>query len=252
MSKPFRVAEFAKLAGVTVRTLHHYDRINLLKPSSLSESGHRQYTREDLLRLQQILTLKWMGFNLSQIKDLLNSPDYNLRDSLSIQKAAVDAQITRLQAASEALSQAIDASEDVPDSALDSDMIATIIRCVTASGRDEWARRYYSEDAWTGIQTRRMTFTQAQAEQVQRDWQDLYDAFAALQDQSVDSPAVQRLAAKMDRLVKGFTGGDPEALAGLARLRSDPKNLPVEHRMSVDPELQAFMQRAWAIYNQRK
>ena len=68
MTDIYRVAEFAKLAGVTVRTLQYYDRIDLLKPSDSTEGGHRLYQRSDLLRLQQILTLKWMGFKLDQIK----------------------------------------------------------------------------------------------------------------------------------------------------------------------------------------
>ncbi|MCZ7543136.1 MAG: MerR family transcriptional regulator [Anaerolineae bacterium] len=97
MARTYRIAAFAKLAGVTVRTLHHYDRMGLLTPSSSTEAGYRLYTQRDLLRLQQILTLKWMGFALKQIKALLDDPAYDLRASLAIQKAAVEAEIARLQ-----------------------------------------------------------------------------------------------------------------------------------------------------------
>ena len=87
MTHFYRVAEFAKLSGVTVRTLQYYDRIELLKPSNTTEGGHRLYRRHDLLRLQQILTLKWMGFKLDQIKDLLDSPRYDLRTALHMPKS---------------------------------------------------------------------------------------------------------------------------------------------------------------------
>ena len=93
-SEVYRVAEFARLAGVTVRTLQYYDRIGLLKPSQSTEGGHRLYERRDLLRLQQILTLKWMGFKLDQIKELIESPQYDLRTALRMQKAAIDNQVT--------------------------------------------------------------------------------------------------------------------------------------------------------------
>jgi len=77
-TKHFKAIEFAKLAGVTVRTLHHYDRIGLLKPSGYTDAGYRLYRQEDLIRLQQIVTLKFIGFSLPQIKNLLNSNSFDL------------------------------------------------------------------------------------------------------------------------------------------------------------------------------
>ena len=68
----YQANEFASVAGVTVRTLHHYDRIGLLKPSGYTSAGFRLYRKEDLVRLQQIVTLKFIGFSLRQIKELLN------------------------------------------------------------------------------------------------------------------------------------------------------------------------------------
>ncbi|WP_058441734.1 MerR family transcriptional regulator [Legionella brunensis] len=65
------VKDLSKLTGVSVQTLHHYDRINLLKPSLRLSNGYRVYSEKDLLRLQQIIALKFFGFELSQIKALL-------------------------------------------------------------------------------------------------------------------------------------------------------------------------------------
>jgi DNA-binding transcriptional MerR regulator len=59
--------EFAKLAGITKKTLRYYDEKNILKPSLLSDSGARYYTNKDLGRLQQILLLKYLGFSLNDI-----------------------------------------------------------------------------------------------------------------------------------------------------------------------------------------
>lgn len=67
----WKVKDFSLLTGVSVRTLHHYDEIRLLQPSTRAENGYRLYTQENLLKLQQIVTLKFLGFNLTQIKGFL-------------------------------------------------------------------------------------------------------------------------------------------------------------------------------------
>ena len=67
----YRVHEFAELAGVTVKTLHHYDRVGLLRPRRTS-SGYRVYTHADLVRLEEILALKTIGFSLNDIRALLD------------------------------------------------------------------------------------------------------------------------------------------------------------------------------------
>jgi len=66
------VKDLSRLTGVSVQTLHHYDRIDLLKPSVRMENGYRVYSEKDLLKLQQIIALKFFGFELSQIKALLS------------------------------------------------------------------------------------------------------------------------------------------------------------------------------------
>ena len=63
----FRIQEFAKLAGVTVRTLHHYDRLGLLSPAQRSERRYRLYCHEDLGRLERILMLRYLGLSLREI-----------------------------------------------------------------------------------------------------------------------------------------------------------------------------------------
>ena len=73
MKDRYLVKEFADLTKVTVRTLHYYDQVGLLKPSFEKPNGYRVYTDADLWKLQQIVTLKFMGFSLGQIRRLLDS-----------------------------------------------------------------------------------------------------------------------------------------------------------------------------------
>ena len=66
------VKQVARVPGVSVRTLHHYDEVGLLKPASVGENGYRYYGREELLRLQQILFHRELGFSLEEIGRLLD------------------------------------------------------------------------------------------------------------------------------------------------------------------------------------
>src|SRR5271167_2572749 len=73
----YRTKQFAALAGVTVRALHHYDRMGLLRPKQRSHAGYRLYTAEDFARLEHIVVLKFLVVPLKQIRRLLE-PDANL------------------------------------------------------------------------------------------------------------------------------------------------------------------------------
>lgn len=81
------VKELAELAGVTVRTLHHYDEIGLLVPRARTEAGYRLYDHDDLLRLQQIMFWRELGFTLTDIAAALDDPDYDRVEALREQRA---------------------------------------------------------------------------------------------------------------------------------------------------------------------
>src|SRR5688500_10716567 len=69
--RPLKVGELAKRTGLTVRTLHHYEAVGLLKPSLRTESGHRLFTTTDVARLQQVLSFRQLGFSLEEIRSCL-------------------------------------------------------------------------------------------------------------------------------------------------------------------------------------
>ena len=93
------VKELSKLTKVSVRTLHHYDKIGLLKPSIRLENNYRVYSEKDLLKLQQILALKFFGFELRRIKTLMQE-EINIFDHFRAQQEFLEQQVKSLQAAS--------------------------------------------------------------------------------------------------------------------------------------------------------
>src|SRR5215203_5888610 len=108
MGRYYRVGEVATLTRVSIRTLHHFDRIGLLRPALHSAGGYRIYGESELLRLQQILTLRYLGFPLKRIGDLLDRDDFNLVASLRVQRQALHDRIAELERISAAIGDLVD------------------------------------------------------------------------------------------------------------------------------------------------
>src|SRR5262249_14445268 len=153
MSKPmkqpdgnlYQANEFADLANVTVRTLHHYDRIGLLRPSGYTNAGYRLYRKCDLVRLQQIITLKFIGFTLEEIKELLDPKSFNLAIALRKQREIMAEKQRWLGLAIKAIEQAeraIDTSTEP-----EAEAFRKILEVINMQNNMEWTSKYYSEEA---------------------------------------------------------------------------------------------------------
>lgn len=105
--------QFARLAGVSVRTIRFYDKQNILKPSYVTPAGARFYTDSDLARLQQILLLKYLGFSLDDIREMtIGDTDYHfLKNSLNLQKRLVQDRIEQMQLVESAIENTVEALE---------------------------------------------------------------------------------------------------------------------------------------------
>ena len=93
----YTVKQLSDLAEVSIRTLHHYDQIGLLPPSKVGTNGYRYYDEAALLRLQQILFYREIGLELKQIKDILDSPDFDLQAALRSHRGVLQEKVKRLQ-----------------------------------------------------------------------------------------------------------------------------------------------------------
>ncbi|MFE4671991.1 MerR family transcriptional regulator [Streptomyces sp. NPDC056723] len=105
----YSVGQVAGFAGVTVRTLHHYDEIGLLAPVGRSHAGHRRYSDADLDRLQQILFYRELGFPLDEVAALLDDPEADPRAHLRRQYELLTARIGKLQKMAAAVQTAMEA-----------------------------------------------------------------------------------------------------------------------------------------------
>lgn len=92
----YTVQQLADIAGITVRTLHHYDRIGLLKPARVESNGYRYYEEKELLQLQQILFFKELDFSLEAIKKIIHAPHFDMRGALRDQRRLIELKRKRL------------------------------------------------------------------------------------------------------------------------------------------------------------
>lgn len=240
----WQTKEFAKLTKVTVRTLHHYDRLGLLKPQRYTNKGFRLYGEREFARLQQILTLKFIGFSLKQIKEILNRREFDLAETLKLQRGIIEAQRYRLNMTLEAIARAEMLFNQ--NGAIDWESFNQIIEVINMEQNTEWTRKYYSEEAQKKIEERKNLWSPELQERVSRDWSNLTgDIEAAIADGvSPKDERAQQLAARWNGLVREFTGGDTEIQSGLNRMYADEANWQTEWKKPFSSEVQEFIMAA--------
>ncbi|WP_297422985.1 methyltransferase domain-containing protein [Clostridium sp.] len=136
-----KIGEFAKRSGVTVKTLLHYDKIGLLKPSEKTDSGYRIYCEEDLLKLQQITTLKFIGLSLNEISHILHESGENLESMISIQKKALEEKKKHIEAVIDVFNKAQNTAKK--NGFLDTNNLIDIIKVTNMESR---VREQYKSD----------------------------------------------------------------------------------------------------------
>ncbi|HEY2019278.1 MAG TPA: MerR family transcriptional regulator [Bryobacteraceae bacterium] len=244
----YRTREFAELAGVTVRALHHYDRVDLLKPRRTG-AGYRLYDVRDLERLEQIVALKFLGLSLKQIKSLLDREELELPDALRMQRTVLEGKRRLLDRAIGAIREAEAAVK--PGRQTDAAVLKKIIEVIGMQDNSDWMLKYHTEGAQAKIKARRPEWTPELQERVSKQWTDLIaEAEAALGDDPA-SEKVQALAARWMGLIEEFTGGDQEVSDGVKRLYADQANWPAAAQQQMkpfrNPAVWGFMQKAIAI-----
>lgn len=223
MNGGYRAREFADLAGVTVRALHHYDRLAVLRPKR-AESGYRLYSLRDLERLEQIVALKFLGLPLKQIKMLLDREARRLPEVLRSQRLALEEKRRRLEQAIHAIQEAEQAM--ALGKPADVQVLTKIIEVIEMQENIEFTKKYYSEEAQAKLAERRKEWKPEMQAEVSRAWNELFRDVEASLDEDPASEKAQALAARWRKLGEGFTGGDPEVSRGLGKAWADRGNWP--------------------------
>ena len=238
----FRIQEFAKLAGVTVRALHHYDRLNLLSPAHRSERGYRLYCHQDLGRLERILALRYLGLTLREIAALLNTPVDRGAETLTVTLARQRAALTARRDGLDRVLRAIEHAQQRAHDPAEPEWLLyqTILKEIQMQEATDWTEKYYSPKAAEALRERRAAMTPEQMAESGARWKALLTDVQSALDREVspDSAEGRALVARWMRLGDEFTQGDAEIGQGFRRLYEDQSNWP-------DDEKAAQLKASW-------
>jgi DNA-binding transcriptional MerR regulator len=235
----YQATEFARMTGVTVRTLHHYDRVGLLRPARTA-AGYRLYNARDFVRLQQIVTLKYIGFSLNQIKDLLDTSPLDLPAALRLQREVIARKRDEMDRTVKAIEEAERALS--AGGRLDELLFAKVCEVINMQNNWDWVKKYYTEEQLRDLSGRWSPELQQRAE---RDWATLIkDVEAAVAEGvSPESERARKLADRWSALINEFTGGDPGIAENLRRLYADQSNWPEAAQKPYSDDVGAFIHR---------
>lgn len=236
------VGELARQMGVSVRTLQYYDKEGLLKPSALSEGGRRLYTPKDMIKLHQILSFKYLGFSLDEIKDRLLSLDtpQEVASVLEQQQAAVEQQVHSLQAAAGMLESL--RAEVLRIDQVDFKKYAEIIELLRMGNKNYWVWKCLDQTLADHIQERFMQRPEL-GEKLVGTYRGLLEEALALKQKGEppDSETSMALGKKWWELVMDFTGGDMSLLPNLMEFNTDKSGWD-ENIAKIQKEIDPFME----------
>lgn len=206
------VKEVSELTGLSVRTLQYYDNIGLLHPDAHTEAGYRLYDDTALDTLRQIMLFRELGFPLRQIREILNSPDYD-------KNKALEQQIGLLMLQKERLERLILFAQGIQTRGVnDMDFTAfdrTKLDAYAARAKEEWGHTKEYEESQKKAGSR----TPAEEDAVIRNFMRLFTEFGGMREQAPDSPQVQAQVARLQAFIsEHYYTCTNEILNGLGKM----------------------------------
>lgn len=235
-SNGMKVGELARRTGVSVRTLHYYGEIGLLEPRAVTPAGHRLYGTTELARLQQIKSLRQLGFRLEEIRACLDTPEFAPRKVIAMHVERLRAQISQEERLV-ALLQTLDAGWASGSLASADDFIRAI-ESITQ------LERAFSPDEIREIRDRGERLGRDHVREIEREWPSLITRVRneMLAGTEAASKRMRPLAARWRELVREFTGGNPSIEQKVrAAFVNEPSRMT---RSQLDPELFAYVNAA--------
>lgn len=209
------VKEVSLLANISVRTLHYYDQIGLLKPKKLTDGGYRLYGEEELLRLQQILFFRELGFPLKEILAILTHPSFNADEALEKQHALLILQRARLDGLIAQLEKAMKGEKQMNFNVFDDSAIT--------KHREEYAeetrKRWGDTEAYAQSEKKAARYSKEDWAKIQTEMGEIFSAFAAIRHTPPESDAAKELVKRwQDFITEYFYTCSDEILAGLGQM----------------------------------
>ena len=207
-----RISEVAKLTGITVRTLHYYDEIGLLKPSEITEAGYRLYSREDLEILQQILFFRELDFPLSQIKEIMNNPNYDKEEALKKQKELLIQQRQRIEGLIKLIEKRIEGDNNMSFKEFDMNEIEENKKKYAKEVKERWG----TSKAYEESEKKTSSYNKEKWGDINQETSEIFKGFAELRNSDPGSEEVQELVRRWQKYItNNFYTCTNEILSGL-------------------------------------
>ncbi|MFE9202719.1 MerR family transcriptional regulator [Micromonospora sp. NPDC007230] len=247
MASTWRIGELCRRTGLTVRTLHHWDHVGLLRPSARTSAGHRLYAEGDVDRLYRIVALRELGLPLEAIGVLLDGgggggPE--LAELLDDHLAHVERQLAALGGLRDRLAMLVPAVR-AAGGAAPVDLLAVIEEVTKV---EDTIRNYFTEDQLAVLAQRREQIGEAAIRDVQDEWPRLIAQVQAELDAGTDpaDPRVRALAKRWMELLEAFHGGDPGLRDSLYRMYAEQRAEITSEWGGPSPELIDYVKRSVA------
>lgn len=238
------VKAVADLAGISVRTLHHFDQIGLLKPIESTPAGYRLYTERDLERLQQVLFFRELGLGLREIKAIIDSPGFDRRQALLSHKQLLLERRDRLTRLIAAVDQTIKAMER----GIHMDEKVMFDGFDQTKYEEEARQRWGQTEAYKESLKRTQRYTKEDWAAIQRESGQIEQGIAALMDRSPSDPAVQAYISRhYNQINDRFYACPLEMYRGLGDMYVQDDRFAA-HFEAIKPGMARFMQAAINAY----
>ncbi len=253
--KQYSVSKLSKLSGVTVRTLHHYDKIGLLKPSDRSEVGYRYYGEGELLRLQQILFYKELGFSLKEIEAVLNDPDFDLVTALKGHKELLKKRRSRIATLLNTIDQTITYLTNDKTTMEPKKLYEGLPKEMGTTIRQE-AIKKYGQEAITKSEQELLQLNKADYVRLKEKLEKVTLELFKLKDEEPKSTEVQWLIKQHYEIIRKFWGTETledkqaDTYAGLGQTYVDDERFTVMDKRP-QPEFAQFLKLAMTHFAQR-
>lgn len=214
---PMTVKQVAEISGVSVRTLHYYDEIGLLRPSSKSEAGYRLYGDEALVRLQQVLFYREIGLPLKKIGRILDDPRFDIVQALRAHRRELTEQRERLRVLVTTIDRTLQAMEGGIPMQADRLFEGFGKKAVEENERKygEEIRRRYGNEAVDKSNAIVAGLNRGEYEALEKEGEQIYKALSGLMHLSPDAPKVQEAITRFAAHIRRFGEYPDKALVGL-------------------------------------
>jgi DNA-binding transcriptional MerR regulator len=249
-AKQYTIRQVAHMARVSVRTLHYYDQIGLLKPGARSEANYRLYGEAELLQLQQILFYRELEMPLDEIRRILSDPRFDLVEALQEHHARLEKEAERILTLLTTIDKTIYRLTEQNTMLSDDELYEGIEREKAERWKRE-AENLYNPAVMAESKHKLSRLTKAQWEEVKREGDEITQQIAALMGSDPSSAAVQASLARHHAWIEHFYTAPADLYRGLGDLYASH----AEFRATYDkykPGLADFMRQAMHIYADRK